>query len=224
MGTADAGEYGRSGGAVQGPDQDTDRTAGPGLDLPSVSGEGSDAVEPGEHAASPQRTLRLPSRMLQAAAAGYGESRPAERAALEMTTSFAVTIAASRLINYVRERSRTMPRTRGVGRLLVRIPASNDVRVHHFLPGVGIGFASGATAIFRRADGWEHWLSVPFGIGLALTTDELPLLAGRTNPYWGPARFALVQGVLATSAAAGLGGLLVFRGRSGAAGRRSGRG
>jgi len=130
-----------------------------------------------------------------------------------MTTSFAATVAASRAINYVRERRRPMPRLRSAGRLLATVPVSNSIRVHHFLPGLGMGLTSGVVAIFRDGDGWGHWLSVPFGIGLALVADELPLLAGRSNPYWGNELFSFVQGGVAAAASAGLAGQFIYRGR-----------
>jgi len=158
--------------------------------------------------------VRAPVRLLEAARAGYRAARPAERALLEASTSFAATLATSRTLNYVLERRRAAPRLRGAMRLMAQVPADNSVRVHHFLPGVGIGFACGGVAIARSADGWGHWLSVPFGVGLALTTDELPLLAGRNDAYWGAARFALVQSCLATAVSAGMGGRILIRGRA----------
>lgn len=56
--------------------------------------------------------------------------------------------------------------------------------MHHFLPGIAIAFATGATGILTHRRGFR--LSLPFGSGVALTLDELPLLLGRDNPYWGP--------------------------------------
>jgi len=44
-----------------------------------------------------------------------------------------------------------------------------------------------------RSDGREFWLSLPFGTGIALTTDEIALLVTRDNPYWDSETFALVQ-------------------------------
>lgn len=197
-------------------------SSAPGLQPNPPAGTGSAAVRgPDSDVAPVQRVAEPLSQLLRAAVAGYGQAHPAERAALEMTTSFATTVAASRAINYVRERRRTMPRLRSRGRLLATVPVSNSMRVHHFLPGVGIGLAAGGTAIFRGAEGWGHLLSVPFGIGLALVADELPQLAGRSNPYWGNELFSFTQAAVATTASAGLSGLFVFRGRSVLAARRS---
>jgi len=160
----------------------------------------------------PRRRLALPA-ALRSTPAGYRASRPAQRTAFRMATSFAATVAASRAINYVRERRRPMPRVRSAGRLLATVPVSNSIRVHHFLPGLGMGLSSGVVAIFRDGDGWGHWLSIPFGIGLALVADELPLLAGRSNPYWGNELFSFVQGGVAAAASAVLAGQFFYRGR-----------
>ncbi|QMU70008.1 hypothetical protein [Streptacidiphilus sp. P02-A3a] len=131
-----------------------------------------------------------------------------------MTTSFAVTIAVSRTINYVLERRRALPRTRGLGRLLVL--GSDDIRVHHFLPGAAIAFTTGGTALIARAEGLERWLSLPFGVGVALTTDELGILVSRNNPYWGGTRLAQQQCAAASLATLGFALDFLRRGRAGA--------
>lgn len=161
-----------------------------------------------------KRTLVAASRLPQDGAAGYRRSSAAERAVFHMTSSFAVTIVASRGLNFVRERRRPLPRVRSVGRLLSQVLASNRLRVHHFLPGMVIGFATGGTAILRSPGGGSHWLSVPFGVGVALTTDELRVMAGRSNPYWGGESFAAAQAALSALASAGLSVRFVKRGRS----------
>ncbi|WP_327064389.1 hypothetical protein [Kitasatospora sp. NBC_01302] len=119
-----------------------------------------------------------------------------------MTASFAITITASRTLNYVLERRRSMPRLRGLGRLLV--PGSNHIRVHHFLPGMALAFTAGGTALVTRAETLEQWLSLPFGVGVALTTDELGILVSRNNPYWGGKRLAQQQAAASSLAALGL--------------------
>lgn len=48
------------------------------------------------------------------------------------------------------------------------------------------------------------WLGVPFASGVALTLDELPLLLGQDNPYWGHERLSLIQATTATAGAAAL--------------------
>jgi hypothetical protein len=160
---------------------------------------------------SRQRSTRT-ARAAAIAVAGYEAAPAAERVIFGVTTSFAGTIAASRLINYVRERRRAMPRSRNLVRLLAELPSSNSVRVHHYLPGIAIGFTTGGVALLTRSGRLERWLSLPFGIGLALTADELRLMAGRSNPYWGGERFALGQGAAALVASVGFGIDFVRRG------------
>ena len=104
--------------------------------------------------------LRIPSlgpvvvafmcRTVHTAALGYNRSRPAERALFGMTGSFAVTIALSRGLNEVLERRRTMRKSRRLARKTEAAWSSDEVRIHHFLPGIVIGFAAGAVAILSR--------------------------------------------------------------------------
>ncbi|OON71437.1 hypothetical protein B1H18_33795, partial [Streptomyces tsukubensis] len=144
---------------------------------------------------------------------GYNSTPGPERVLLGLSTSFAITIATSRTINYVRERRRALPRIRGLTRLLMEIPLKNTVRVHHFLPGIAIGFAVGCTALLVRPGRRERLLSLPLGVGFALITDEVRLLVGLNDPYWGRGeRFAHAQGAVATLAALGIGADVVRRG------------
>lgn len=152
-------------------------------------------------------------RLLRAAAVGYRDGRPAQRGVLGVSSSFALTMATTRTINYVRERRRAFPRLRSIGRRLYHVPrAATDRRVHHFIPGIGLGFATGAAAILTRNDGLDRWLSLPFGAALALTTDELGLLLESSNPYWGSENFALAQAAAASLTAAGMVAVFVRRG------------
>ncbi|GGN44767.1 hypothetical protein GCM10012285_27660 [Streptomyces kronopolitis] len=145
---------------------------------------------------------------------GYDSTPGPEQALFGMSTSFAVTIATSRILNYVRERRRALPRMRSRVRWLLAIPSSNAIRVHHFLPGMAIGFTVAGTALLVRPGRLERLLSLPLGVGFALTTDELRLLVGRNDPYWGRGqRFAHAQGAVALLAALGIGADIVRRGR-----------
>lgn len=154
-------------------------------------------------------------RMVHTAALGYNRSQPAERALFGMTGSFAVTIALSRGLNEVLERRRTMRKARRLARKTEAAWSSDEVRIHHFLPGIVIGFTAGAVAILSRGDELGTWLSVPFGVGVALTSDEGRLLAGRGDPYWGNQGFALVQSAASGLAAAALSMRFICRGRAG---------
>jgi hypothetical protein len=133
---------------------------------------------------------------------GYRISPPAERAGFEMLSAFATTIAVSRATNYVRERRRPAPLLRSMLRRAYHAPGGNQMRVHHFLPGIGIAFAAGAASILTRRDRRDLWLSLPFGAGAALTLDEADLLLELDNPYWGSQLLALAEGSLAAAGSA----------------------
>ncbi len=82
--------------------------------------------------------------------------------------------------------------------------AAQPDRIHHFVPGIGLIAAAGAVAIATRDDGLELPLSMPFGVGSALTLDEAALLVGRNNAYWASENFAIGIGVGAIAGAAAL--------------------
>ena len=138
------------------------------------------------------------------AMAGYRSAPASEQVLFGVTTSFAFTIGSSRSLNYVRERRRNLPKTRNVRRIIATTFTSNSIRIHHFLPGMVIGFGVGGTVLFAHAGKLERAVSLPYGLGLALVTDELRTLIGRNNPYWGGEHFALAQGGIAALASLGL--------------------
>jgi hypothetical protein len=138
---------------------------------------------------------------LDTALCGYRLVSPAERAGFGMLSSFAVTIGTSRAINYVLERRRTAPRLRSWARLAYHAPGQEQLRVHHFMPGIGLAFLSGAGAILKRNDGREVWFSLPFGVGAGLTLDEIAVLTELDNPYWESERLAAAQALIAAGGA-----------------------
>jgi hypothetical protein len=152
-------------------------------------------------------------RLARATADGYRSSSPAERAAFSMICGFALSLAGARKITYIQERRRDLPRLRGLGRAIPRLPGSDDIRVHHYLPGMTIAMATGGAAILAGPGGIERWLSAPFGVGVGLVVDEIKLLTGRNNPYWGSERFVLITCVTAASAAAAMAAVFLRRGR-----------
>jgi hypothetical protein len=143
-------------------------------------------------------------RPFNASLRGYRNVAPAERAAFGMLSAFATAIGTSRAINYVRERRCPVPRLRSWSRRVYHSPGQEQLRVHHFLPGIGLALAAGGAAILTRSDGREFLLSLPFGTGAGLTLDEIALLAKRDNPYWDSETFALIQSGAAALAAAAL--------------------
>jgi hypothetical protein len=154
----------------------------------------------------------IDQRMIKPIVRGYGRASSAERAGLGMLTSFAITIWCSRMINYIRERRRSAPRLRSWGRKAYHLPGREQARIHHFVPGIGLAFVSGAVAIIKREDGRELWFSIPFGSGVGLTFDEIALLTELDNPYWESEKFALAQGATAAFGALALALRLHYRG------------
>jgi hypothetical protein len=87
--------------------------------------------------------------------------------------------------------------------------------IHHFIPGIGLAFASGIGAITTRNEGVEAALAIPFGIGMGLTMDEAALLLDLEDVYWTRQGLLSVQvslGVTATLAATILGLRMLRRG------------
>lgn len=151
-------------------------------------------------------------RLVRMSAKGYGLSLPIERAAFGMTVGFSVALIGARGITYVQERRRSWPALRGFVRTLPRWPGSNDMRVHHFLPGMIISGSCGAVSLLTSSTGTERWLSVPFGAGVALAVDEIGLLTSRNNPYWGAQPTILRAAALSTLASAALAAVFLRRG------------
>jgi hypothetical protein len=56
--------------------------------------------------------------------------------------------------------------------------------IHHFVPGIVIGFASGTTALLTKDEALEERLAVTTGIGMGLTFDEAALLLDLRDVYW----------------------------------------
>jgi len=154
---------------------------------------------------------------------GFRVASGAERAGLGMLGSFSVTIGASRAINYVRERRRNAPRTRSWARVAYHFPGQEKVRIHHFVPGIGLTLLTGAAAILKRQDGHQFWLGVPFGTGAGLTLDEIAVLTELDNPYWESEKLAAAQAATAALGALALAAGFYRRGIREAHDHRQGR-
>jgi hypothetical protein len=70
-----------------------------------------------------------------------------------MLSAFATTIGVSRAINYVRERRRPAPRLGSWARRADHALGQEQLRVHHYLHGIGLVLAAGGTAILTRSEG-----------------------------------------------------------------------
>ncbi len=131
-----------------------------------------------------------------------------------MLTSASLTIAVARAVTYAQERRREAPALRSLIRRGYHAPGGEELRVHHFLPGILISGATGAAGILTRKDGEEFLFSLVLGAGFGLTLDEIGLLLKLDNPYWGSERLVAVQGALAALAAGALGLRFLRSGRT----------
>jgi hypothetical protein len=129
------------------------------------------------------------------ARAGYREVSTRENAIFNLLTSFAATFIAVRTITYLLRRRRSFGPFRNV--------TARRRHIHHFVPGIVIGFGSGAAAILSRNEELEPWLALPFGVGMALTLDESALLLELEDVYWSREGLLSVQITLAVIAVLG---------------------
>ena len=56
--------------------------------------------------------------------------------------------------------------------------------IHHFVPGILLGFASATAALLTKDEALEERLAVTTGIGMGLTFDEAALLLDLRDVYW----------------------------------------
>jgi hypothetical protein len=125
----------------------------------------------------------------EVARAGYREVSTRERSMFNLLTSFAATFIAVRSLAYVLRDRRTVGPFRNV-----RVGRRH---IHHFVPGIVIGFAAGSGAILGRSETLEPWLALPFGVGMGLTLDESALLLELEDVYWSREGLLSVQITLA---------------------------
>ncbi len=141
---------------------------------------------------------------VETAARGYRRAPANEQAAANMLSAFLLTLGSSRATNYVLEQ-------RGPARPW-RLPTKTPRRVHHFVPGIVIAFASASAGVLTRGSDAEPWLALPLGSGMALTLDEAGVLLQLKDVYWRRERVVFVQAAVAVAAGAGLAARLLGRG------------
>jgi hypothetical protein len=56
--------------------------------------------------------------------------------------------------------------------------------IHHFVPGILLGFTAGTVALLTDDPGLEDRLAIPMGVGMGLTFDEAALLLDLRDVYW----------------------------------------
>jgi hypothetical protein len=72
--------------------------------------------------------------------------------------------------------------------------------IHHFVPGIGLAFASGTTALLTDNEALEERLAITTGVGMGLTFDEAALLLDLRDVYWTREGLLSVQITLAVTA------------------------
>jgi hypothetical protein len=91
--------------------------------------------------------------------------------------------------------------------------------IHHFVPGILLAFASGATGLITSSEKIETTLAFPFGAGIGLTFDEAALLLDLEDVYW--TRKGLLSVQISLGAAALLGATIIALRMFGRGERRS---
>jgi hypothetical protein len=120
---------------------------------------------------------------------GYRETPRRENALFNLLASFSLSFSLARGITYLLRRRK-------------RVGPFRDLRIgsrhiHHFVPGILLAFAAGATAILTDDEQIEPKLALAFGTGMGLTLDESALLLELEDVYWSQEGVLSVQIALA---------------------------
>lgn len=75
--------------------------------------------------------------------------------------------------------------------------------IHHFVPGILIGFSSGIAALMTKGERADRRIARSLGVGMGLTFDEAALLLDLQDVYWTRQGLLSVQVTLATGATLG---------------------
>jgi hypothetical protein len=78
-----------------------------------------------------------------------------------------------------------------------------DRHIHHFVPGILIGFAAGGFGLVSDSEATQAKLSIIFGAGAGLTFDEAALLLDLRDVYWTREGLLSIQVSLGISAILG---------------------
>jgi hypothetical protein len=134
-----------------------------------------------------------------AARLGYEDAPGRANALFNLLASFVTTFGAARGITFLlRGRRRVGPfRDLHIARR----------HIHHYVPGIVLGFTSGAIAILTDNESIEPKLALFFGAGMGLTLDESALLLELEDVYWSEEGLLSVQITLAVIALLGALGL-----------------
>lgn len=107
---------------------------------------------------------------------GYRATPDRENALFNMLATFTVTLGLARATTALIRHGHA---TRVMRNLVV-----GDRHIHHYVPGLILGFAAGGTSIATRGNAIDRWAALPFGAGAALVLDEAALLLELEDVYW----------------------------------------
>lgn len=125
---------------------------------------------------------------------GYSATPPRETLLFNLLAGFLGSFATVRLTTWaIRENWGPFRNVQVGGR-----------HIHHFVPGILIGFGSGVAALLLRGDRGDEALAATLGIGAGLTFDEAALLLDMRDVYWSREGVLSVQISLATAATLGI--------------------
>jgi hypothetical protein len=111
---------------------------------------------------------------LRVAIEGYGSASRSEAVLFNLLTGFASAFSVARLSTAgIRAGWWPLGEVELAGR-----------HIHHFVPGIGLAFASGSAALLTEDLDREALLALPFGAGIGLTVDEAALLLDLRDVYW----------------------------------------
>jgi hypothetical protein len=129
---------------------------------------------------------------MDVAVEGYRAGTARERALLKALAAFVATSAITRRSTWVlRRHGRFGP---------IREIVCGPRRIHRFVPGITLAFVCGGAAIVSSDPRLQERMSIPFGIGVALTLDEWALLLELNDVYWTEEGIVSVQVTLGTTA------------------------
>lgn len=124
---------------------------------------------------------------------GYTATPGRELVMFNLLTGFLGSFAAVRLTTWaIREDWGPFRNVRVGGR-----------HIHHFVPGILIGFASGIAALLTKGEKADRRIARALGVGMGLTFDEAALLLDMRDVYWSREGLLSVQVTLAVGATLG---------------------
>lgn len=108
------------------------------------------------------------------AVVGYGQAPRSETILFNLLAGFLGSFAVVRISTWgIRDEWGPFRNVRVGGR-----------HIHHFVPGILIGFGSGTAALLSQDEKAAERLAVPMGVGMGLTFDEAALLLDLRDVYW----------------------------------------